>query len=124
MMKTTHVKDPSSNGAVMKRVHCWNKTAQTQSFRVELADGSFYLFPYMQVAFTKFERSDNRERLTVRVPTHNVQITGTNLRELGLAFQKDSVEWVREIPERYMPLVSKDGVRIERIEVKQMQREQ
>lgn len=124
MIKATQVKNASFNGAAKKNLVCWSKAVQSQSFRVELTDGSFFVFPYTQFMFAKFEPRDNGDRLTVRVSTHHVQMTGTNLRELGLAFQKASVEWVRDIPERYLPLADESGVCIEHIEVKEIQRHQ
>jgi hypothetical protein len=124
MIKTTQVKNASSNWAAKKNLACWSKPVRAQSLRVELADGGFFLFPYEHHVFVKFEPRDDRDHLTVRLTTHIIQITGRNLRELGLAFQKDSVEWIREIPERYLPLADEDGVRIEDIEVKENQRRQ
>jgi len=124
MMKTTQVKNASSNGAVTKSLHCWSKAVQIELLRVEMADGSFFLFPYTQVASAKFEPRDSGDHLTLRLPNYDVQITGTNLRQLGLAFQKVSVEWVREIPERYIPLADEDGVRVEHIEVREFQHRQ
>jgi hypothetical protein len=124
MMKTTQTKNVPSNGAAAKSLHCWSKAVHTELLRVEMADGSFFLFPYAQVASARFEPRDSGDRFTLRLPNYDIQITGTNLRELGLAFQKISVEWVREIPERYIPLTDEDGLHIEHIEVRETQRRQ
>jgi beta-glucosidase/6-phospho-beta-glucosidase/beta-galactosidase len=124
MMKTTQVKNAPSNGAGTKSLHCWSKAVQTELLRLELADGSFFLFPYTQIMSARFEPRDSGDRLTLHLPNYDVQITGTNLRELGLAFQKVSVEWVRVIPERYHPLADEEGVRVEQIEVKEIQHQQ
>lgn len=124
MMKTTQIKDIPPNGAVPKSLQCWSKAVPIELLRVEMADGSFFLFPYTQVASAKFEPRSSGDHFTLRLPNYDVQITGTNLRELGLAFQRLSVEWVRAIPERYLPLVDEEGVRVERIEVRELQQRQ
>jgi hypothetical protein len=80
---------------------CWNRDVQAQALRVELTDGSFYVFPYDHLGLVKFEPQKDGDQVHVLVGRYEIQIAGRNLRELGLAFQKCAVDWVREMPARY-----------------------
>ncbi len=80
---------------------CWNKDYQAQALRVELADGNLYVFPYRRLAFVRFESGNDHETLHVVLDTHEIHITGKQLREMALALQKSAVDWVRELPSRY-----------------------
>lgn len=101
---------------------CWNKDAHAQSLRVELADGSFHVFPYSRVHFARFECAANQDTLHVSLETHEIQITGQNLRELGLALQKFAVDWVKELPARQSPVTDDDRAWIKSIAVKEIER--
>ena len=81
---------------------CWNKDYQAQALRVELADGNLYVFPYRRVAFVRFESGNGHDALHVVLDTHEIQITGKHLREVAVAFQKFAVDWLRELPGRYV----------------------
>ena len=82
---------------------CWSRDGQTQALRVELADGSFYLFPYSRLAVVHFEPGNDHETLHVVWDTHKIEIAGKHLREVGLALQKAGVDWVRALPDRFSP---------------------
>jgi hypothetical protein len=81
---------------------CWNKDYQVQALRVELADGNLYVFPYRRFAFARFESGQEYDTLHVALDTHEIQITGKHLREVAVAFQKFAVDWLRELPTRYV----------------------
>ena len=105
-----------------RHVHpCWNRDAQTQALRVELADGSSCLIPYTRLAFVRFESGNDHDTLRLRSDAHEIQIVGANLRPLELALQKFSVDWVKAIPERYELQASDDSVWITNITVNEMQ---
>jgi hypothetical protein len=87
---------------------CWNKDYQAQALRVELADGNLYVFPYRRLAFVRFESGNDHDTLYVVLDTHQIHITGKQLREVALAFHKLAVDWVRELPDRYV-LQADDG---------------
>jgi len=53
-----------------------------------------------------------------------VKITGKNLRELALAFQKFTVDWVKELPRRYVGVANGEGVHIASIAVTKTQAQQ
>ena len=107
-------------GVKSKSQACWGKDDQANAFRVEVEDGGFYVIPYGEVEFVRFEIRDDVETLQVMVTTHDFRFTGKNLRELGLGFQQFTVEWVREFPSRYSPSADEGQVWIERIAVNQV----
>jgi hypothetical protein len=96
---------------------CWSKDARAQSLRVELVDGSFYIFPYSRLQCAHFEPGANGDRLHLLLDTHEVRITGRNVCELGLAFQKLAVEFVRQFPPRYPEVTDRNTVFIAGITV-------
>jgi hypothetical protein len=123
-MKTSRTDDRSPDRTTSKQQVSWNKDAQAQVLRVELADGSFYLFPYGHLGMVKFEQTGGDDLLHLRFANHDIQITGKRLRELGLAFQKLAVDWVRTVPERYAGIAASDSVCITGIKVSELQTQQ
>ena len=121
-MKTSRVLDHSRSEDASQNCLSWNKGAQVEVLRVELADGSFYLFPYGQLGFVKFEPKAEGDLLNVRFGRHEVQITGKHLRAVALAFQKLTVEWVRELPARSAGSVDGETACITGIKVVEIQR--
>ena len=99
----------------------WNKDAHAQTLRVQLTDGSFYIFPYSRLQFARFERRTDQDQLHLVVDTHEIQIIGKHLHELGLAFQKLAVDWVRELPARYATTPNPDQAYIGSIKVTEIQ---
>ena len=95
----------------------WEQNPQAQALRVDLEDGVFFVLPYSHFAFAHFARETDRETLRVSFTTHDVRVSGLNLRELGLALQKLTVDWIREVPARYAVLSEKGCTFIERIEI-------
>ena len=100
---------------------CWNRETQAQALRVELDGGHSYVFPYARLAFVRAERAGDDETLHVCLDTHEIQITGKNLREVEIALQKFAVEWVRELPARYSPQAGDDHAWVTRIRVNEVQ---
>ena len=95
----------------------WEHNPQSQALRVETQDGAFLVLPYSHFAFAHFAREMDREILHVCFTTHDVHVSGRNLRELGLGLQKLAVDWIRAIPTRYVALSQEGSPFIERIEV-------
>ena len=95
----------------------WEQNPQAQALRVDLQGGVFFVLPYSHFGFAHFAREANHETLRVSFATHEVRVSGRNLRELGLALQKLTVDWIREMPARYAALPEKGCVLIERIEI-------
>ena len=104
-----------------RELACWNKDAHAQSLRVELTDGSFHVFPYNRLQFARFEPGADQDKFHVLFDTHEVRITGKNLRNLGMVFQRLAVECVREVPARYATTADGDKSYISGIEVSEIQ---
>ena len=119
-MKATQP-EARASGEATKHTLCWNKDAQAQALRVEMADGSFLVLPYDHLGFVKFEPQKDSDLVHVFLSTHDVEIRGTNLRDLGLAFQKCAVDWVRALPARSSPRPDADYVWIKSITVHEAQ---
>jgi hypothetical protein len=100
---------------------CWNRDAQSQALRVELADGSFYVFPYSRLALVQFAPGNDHDTLHVVLDTHKIQITGKHLQEVGLALQKSAVDCVKEMPDRYSLQADDDHAWITRITISELQ---
>lgn len=97
----------------------WEHNAQAQALRVELQNGIFFILPYTHFAFAQFARESDRDTLRISFATHDVHVSGHNLRELGIALQKLTIDWIREAPPRYAALSGKGCAFIECIEVKE-----
>jgi hypothetical protein len=123
-MKGSHIGNHARNEPSSENYLSWNKGTQSEVLRVELANGSFCLFPYGQLGVVKFEPNGDDDLLTVRFAKHEVQITGKHLRPLGLAFQKLAVDWVRELPARFAATADGDRAYIAGIQVSEIQRGQ
>jgi hypothetical protein len=95
----------------------WEQNPQAKALRVDLQNGVFLVLPYSHFAFAYFAREAGCETLRVSFATHDVRVSGRNLRELGLALQKLTVDWIREVPARYVALSEKGCAFIERIEI-------
>jgi hypothetical protein len=113
-MKTRQAEGQAS-GEATKHTLCWNKDPQAYALRAEMADGSFLVLPYDHLGFVKFEPQKDGDIVHVFVSTHDIEIRGMNLRELGLAFQKCAVDWVRPLPARSSPRIDDDYVWIKNI---------
>ena len=95
----------------------WEQNPQAQALRVDLQSGVFFVLPYSHFGFAHFAREANHETLRVSFATHDVRVSGRNLRDLGIALQKLTVDWIREVPARYAALSEKGCAFIERIEI-------
>ena len=119
-MKTSHVDDSSSTETAIKNYVSWNKDTRAQSLRVEFSNGDFFLFPYGHLSAVGFERHNDDDVLNLRFAGHEVEITGKHLRDLGLAFQKHMVDWVRELPARFASTAICEGAYVAKIKVSEV----
>jgi hypothetical protein len=114
-MKRSQCKDAPSGDLPKWNYLSWNRAVQPRCLRVELADGTFFVLPYQHLVCVGFEPGTD-DTINVTIARHEVKITGKNLRELALAFQRFTVDWVRELPPRYSQ-AEMEGVCIARINV-------
>ena len=101
---------PQSSG---KHPVCWSKDPQAHSLRVELIDRSTFIFPYSNFEFAHFEGEDQQEILNITFATHTLRVAGMNLLEIALALQKVSVDVLRELSNKYAPVLPNDSAFIE-----------
>ena len=90
-----------------------------EHLRLELNPKSFYLLPYHHLELVKFEAGEGLDTLTLSFINRTVQITGKNLRDLGLALQDRAVEFVKPVPvfDRYSSL-ARNEASVKAIEIK------
>ena len=98
----------------------WEQNPQARALRVDLQSGEYYVFPYIHFGFARFEPAGDREALQVSFATHDIRVSGHNLREIGLALQKMAVDWIREAPARYAGLTETGSAFIERININEV----
>ena len=90
---------------------CWQREAACACLRIETSDRAAQVFPYQHLVTASLDCGDEAEILRLIFSTHDVEITGRNLRALLLAVQDFAVKWLRAVPQRYEPLGnSEDGV--------------
>ena len=96
---------------------CWQREAPSACLRVETADGEVHLFPYGQLVTASLMRAEDSETVRITFATHDVEITGHNLRELLHALQDFAVKWVRAVPQRYQLLGNPEAGRVSNIRI-------
>jgi hypothetical protein len=119
-MKRSQSKDAPSSDLPNRNSPSWNRAVQPRCLRVELADGTFFVLPYQHLVCVGFEPGTD-DTINVTIASHAVKITGKNLRELALAFQKFTVDWVKELPARFVAAANGEGVHIAKIAVTKIQ---
>ena len=119
-MKRSQSKDAPSGDPPKGNCLSWSRAGQPRCLRVELADGTFFVLPYQHLVCVRFEPGAD-EAINITISGHEVKIMGKNLRELALAFQKFTVDWVKELPRRYVAVANGEGVHIASIAVTKIQ---
>ena len=119
-MKRSQSKDAPSGDPPKGNFLSWNRAVQPKCLRVELTDGTFFILPYQHLVCVKFEPGTG-ESINISISGHQVRITGKNLRELALAFQKFTVDWVKELPRRFVAAANGESIQIASIEVTKIQ---
>jgi hypothetical protein len=110
-MKRSQCKDAALDEPPKRNSLSWSKAVQPRCLRVELADGTFFVLPYQHLGCVRFEPGTD-DTVNITIASHEVKITGRNLRELALAFQKFTVDWVKGLPARYVMVANGEGVHI------------
>ena len=99
---------------------CWQREAPSACLRIEVSGRETYLFPYQHLVSASLSLGDNEaETLRLAFSSHDVEITGRNLRGLLSALQDFAVKWLRAVPPKYHPLESGDDGVISRIKVEE-----
>jgi hypothetical protein len=113
-MKSEHNRQTRLSGAT-----CWQREAPCACLRIETSDRAAQLFPYQHLVTASLECGDETEILRLAFSTHDVEITGHNLRALLLAMQDFAVKWLRAVPQRYEALGNSDEGVITRIRIEE-----
>jgi hypothetical protein len=74
--------------------------------RIERSPRESHLFPYQHLVTASLSHGEEGETLRLTFSSHDVEITGRNLRTLLLALQDFAVKWIRAMPDRYHALES------------------
>jgi hypothetical protein len=99
---------------------CWQREAPSACVRVEISGRETFLFPYNHLVSASLSVGDDEaETLLLAFSSHDVEITGRNLRGLLSALQDFAVKWMRAIPQRYQALETGDDGVISRIKVEE-----
>lgn len=90
---------------------CWQREAPCACLRIETSARDAHLFPYQHLVSASLDHRPDSEVLRLSFSSHDVEISGSNLRPLLFALQDFAVKWIRVLPERYHRLAdSKNGV--------------
>ena len=98
---------------------CWQREAPSACVRIEISAQSAHLFPYQHLVTAFLDVAGESETLRLSFSSHDVEISGRNLRPLLLAIQEFAVKWLRAIPQRYEQLVAGDDGVITSIKVEE-----
>lgn len=91
---------------------CWGKSPDCLALRVEPEGGGIFLLRYLHLAFSHYLPGDDGDNLVLVFTTHAVTLKGRGLRALLPDLQRECLEYVRAIPERYHALQGPDGVAV------------
>ncbi len=98
---------------------CWQREAPCACLRIETSSADAHLFPYQHLVTASLIHTDQAETLRLAFSSHDVEITGRNLRTLILALQDFAVKWMRAVPERYHALQSAEDAFITSIRIEE-----
>ena len=95
----------------------WQRETACACLRIESSPAEIHLFPYQHFVSATLSQADSTEMLRLAFSSHDVEISGHNLRALMLALQDFAVKWMRPVPERYQRLDSSEDGTISRITI-------
>ncbi|MEI6715967.1 MAG: hypothetical protein WCO60_19625 [Verrucomicrobiota bacterium] len=84
---------------------CWMEATRPNGVRFELDEHRFFIFPFTYFITAEFSTSDGTDELKLTFSSYEIRISGRDLRELAIGFQKQTVEWVKVVPAHYAALV-------------------
>jgi hypothetical protein len=82
---------------------------------VEISGAETHLFPYQQMVTASLVHENAVDVLRLAFSSHDVEITGRNLRELLVGLQDFSVKWLRSMPDRYQGVAVTESVTITKV---------
>ncbi len=114
---TTDFETSAKESCFEKRLGVNSSPTPMDCLRLELNPKCFWLLSYHHLDFATFESLQGEDVITMSFLNRTVRLTGKNLRELGIALQNRTVEVIRPMPERYVPLNVGRGVWVKAIEI-------
>lgn len=95
----------------------WQRETACACLRIESSPAEIHLFPYQHFVSATLAQTEDVETLHLAFSSHDVEISGHNLRLLVLALQEFAVKWMRAVPERYQRLDASEDGAISRIRI-------
>lgn len=99
---------------------CWHNEPNTSAVRFELEGRRMAVLPYLHFTSAWFDATDDEDSITVNFSSHELVIKGHELMKLFIAFQKQTVEWVKMLPKRHEKLLEREGGFVTGIEVREL----
>jgi hypothetical protein len=84
---------------------------------VEISATETHLFPYQQMVTASLIHENAHDVVRLAFSSHDIEITGRNLRELLVALQEFAVKWLRTIPDRYQAVTNPNSSLISYIRI-------
>lgn len=81
------------------------ESQRPHAVRIELEEQRFFIFPFTYFLAAEFSTSDGTDELKLKFSSYEIRISGRDLRELAIGFQKQTVEWIKVVPSHYAALV-------------------
>jgi hypothetical protein len=85
---------------------------------VEISATETHLFPYQQMVTASLVRENDHDVVHLAFSSHDIEITGRNLRDLLVGLQDFAVKWLRALPHHYQQMLSGDTGSISSIRIK------
>jgi hypothetical protein len=84
---------------------------------VEISATESHLFPYQQFVTASLVHENGADVLRLAFSSHDVEVTGRNLRDLLLGLQDFAVKWLRTVPEHYQSVASEEPLAVSNIRI-------
>jgi hypothetical protein len=118
MQTRTQREARAEQSAKNQNLRCWCSGEDILCLRIELSDGTQFMRPYGYFEGARFSKAADEDFIDLQFKSETFRVKGRNLSELFFAFQKLSVEFLKEQPSRYRPLAQKAEGFIEKIDIK------
>lgn len=114
-MKSDTNREPTTSAPT-----CWQREAPCACLRIETSAREAHVFPYAHLVTASLSHANDSEILRLAFSSHDVEISGSNLRPLLLALQDFAVKWIRAVPERYQCLADRNNGLVVSLRIEEM----
>jgi hypothetical protein len=84
---------------------------------VEISGSEAHIFPYHHLVTASFVHENAADVLRLVFSSHDIEITGRNLRDILVSIQEFGVKWLRTIPEHYQSVTTAQSSLITQIRI-------